>query len=197
MKRQGGFSRKTGETDIAVDLCLDGSGIYEIETSIPFLDHMLCSFSKHSFFDLRIKAAGDTQVDLHHTVEDIGICLGEALRRALGEKQGLRRFGEAAVPMIDALAWVAVDLSGRCFLKYRVSFPASRVGEMDVELFEEFFRAFSNHGGLDLHVHLLYGSNAHHSVEAIFKAAARALDQACRLDPRQTGILSTKGSLDL
>lgn len=196
MNRRGTCSRKTEETDISVDLGLDGTGEYEIETSIPFLDHMLCSFAKHGFFDLRIKARGDTQVDCHHTMEDIGICLGKALQKALGEKKGIRRFGEGSVPMIDALAFVSLDLSGRSHLKYGVRFPSPRVGEVEAELFEEFFRAFANHAGLDLHINLLYGSNVHHSVEAIFKAVARALDQACQMDPRQTGVQSTKGSLD-
>jgi imidazoleglycerol-phosphate dehydratase len=196
MSRTGKFARKTAETDIAVELCLDGSGTFEISTSIPFLDHMLSLFAKHGFFDLQVQARGDTQVDFHHTVEDLGICLGKALQQALGDKRGIRRFGEAAVPMIDALAFVAVDLSGRSHLKFLASFPSSRVGEIDVELFEEFFRAFANQAGLDLHISLLYGSNVHHSVEAIFKAVGRALDGACRLDPRQKGVRSTKGSLD-
>ena len=196
MIRTGSSVRKTAETDIAVDLCLDGKGDFDITTTIPFLDHMLSLFAKHGFFDLKVKAAGDTQVDFHHTAEDLGICLGKAFQSALGDKKGIRRYGEAAVPMIDALAFVAVDLSGRSHLKYSVSFPSSRVGDIDVELFEEFFRAFANHAGADLHISLLYGSNVHHSIEAIFKAAARALEAGSRLDKRQSGVRSTKGSLD-
>jgi imidazoleglycerol-phosphate dehydratase len=143
-----------------------------------------------------IQAKGDTEVDYHHTVEDLGICLGTAFKGALGDKRGVRRFGESAVPMTDALATVAADWSGRPHLVFLADFPSPRVGDMDVELFEEFFRAFSNNAGLDLHIRLHYGSNVHHSIEAIFKATARALDLASQIDPRQTGIQSTKGSLD-
>ena len=196
MKRIGKFSRKTSETEITVELSVDGKGIYDVETSVPFLDHMLSLFAKHGFFDLKIKARGDTQVDYHHTVEDVGICLGKAFNEAFGTKKGISRFGEATVPMIDSLAFVSVDLSGRSQLIFRAGFPSSRVGDMDVELFEEFFRAFTSTAGMDLHIHLLYGSNLHHSIEAIFKAAARALDAASRVDSRQSGIQSTKGSLD-
>jgi len=196
MKRNGKFSRKTNETEITVELCVDGKGNYGIETSVPFFDHMLSLFAKHGFFDLKIKARGDTQVDYHHTVEDVGICLGKAFNEAFGEKKGIERFGEATVPMIDSLAFVSVDLSGRSQLIFRADFPSSRVGDMDVELFEEFFRAFTSTAGMDLHIHLLYGSNLHHSIEAIFKATARALDAASRIENRQSGIQSTKGSLD-
>jgi imidazoleglycerol-phosphate dehydratase len=196
MKRTKTVSRKTQETDIHLELCLEGKGEYEIRTPVPFFDHMLSLFARHGFFDLKIQAKGDTEVDYHHTVEDIGICLGLAFKDALGNKRGLRRFGEAVVPMTDALAFVAADWSGRSHLVFRADFPSSRVGDMDVELFEEFFRAFSNNAGLDLHIHLLYGSNVHHSIEAIFKATARACDLACRIDPRQPGIPSTKGNLD-
>ncbi len=196
MKRTKSVSRKTQETDIRLDLCVDGKGDARIQTPVPFLDHMLTLLAKHGFFDLKVEAQGDTEVDYHHTVEDIGICLGLAFKGALGDKRGIRRFGEASVPMTDALASVVADWSGRSHLVYRAGFPSSRVGDMDVELFEEFFRAFSNNAGLDLHVHLLYGSNVHHSIEAIFKAAARALDMASQIDPRQPGVQSTKGSLD-
>lgn len=196
MNRTGKFARKTEETDVSVELDLDGIGEHRIETSIPFLDHMLILLSKHGFFNMKIKARGDIHVDYHHTVEDVGICLGKAFQKALGEKKGIRRFGEAHVPMIDALADVTVDWSGRSQLVFRASFPSPRVGEMDVELFEEFFRAFANHAGIDLHIDLRYGSNVHHSIEAIFKATARALDRASQLDPRQTGVQSTKGRLD-
>jgi imidazoleglycerol-phosphate dehydratase len=196
MNRTGTFSRKTDETDIQVDVCVDGQGTYTVSTSIPFLDHMLSLFAKHGFFDLKVHATGDTDVDFHHTVEDVGICLGKAFRSALGDKSGIRRFGNFSLPMIDALATVCADWSGRAHLEFRVDFMASRVGEMDVELFHEFFRAFADSAGLDLHIQLMYGTNVHHCVEAIFKATARALDQATQIDPRQGGIQSTKGSLD-
>ena len=197
MKRTASVCRKTQETEVQVGLCLDGKGDYQIETSVPFLDHMLALFSKHGFFDLEVKASGDTAVDFHHTAEDIGLCLGKAFQEALGEKKGIRRFGEATVPMVDALASVAVDFSGRPHLVFQVSFLSPRVGDMDVELFEEFFRAFSNSAGADLHIRLHYGTNVHHCTESIFKAAARACDLACRTDPRQPGIQSTKGTLSL
>lgn len=196
MKRKKSVSRKTRETDISLDLCVDGKGEADIQTPVPFMNHMLTLLAKHGFFDLTIRAAGDTEVDYHHTVEDIGICLGTAFKGALGDKKGIRRFGEALVPMTDALASVAADWSGRPNLVFRAEFPSTRVGEMDVELFEEFFRAFSSNAGLDLHILLRYGSNVHHSIEAIFKATARALDLASQIDPRQSGIQSTKGSLD-
>jgi imidazoleglycerol-phosphate dehydratase len=195
-KRSGRFCRKTDETDIQVDLSVDGNGTYSIATSIPFLDHMLSLFAKHGFFDLEVRAAGDTNIDFHHTVEDVGICLGHAFREALTDKKGIKRFGSATVPMIDALASVYVDYSGRSHLVFRAPFTASRLGEMDVELFEEFFRAFADSAGLDLHIHLQYGTNVHHCIEAIFKATARAMDAATRIDPRQQGIHSTKGTLD-
>ncbi len=196
MKRVGTDSRKTDETDIALELCLDGQGIYQIQTPVPFLDHMLSLFAKHGFFDLKIKASGDTEIDYHHTVEDIGICLGRALHKALGDKKGIRRYGHATVPMTDALASVTVDCSGRAHLVFQADFPAPKVGNMDVELFEEFFRAFSLNAGLDLHIRLQYGSNVHHSIEAIFKALARACDLATQQESRQSGIPSTKGTLD-
>lgn len=196
MKRTKSMSRKTQETDISLELCVDGKGDSQVQTPVPFIDHMLTLLAKHGFFDLKIQAKGDTEVDYHHTVEDIGICLGTAFKGALGDKKGIRRFGEATVPMTDALASVAADWSGRSHLVFLADFPSSRVGDMDAELFEEFFRAFSNNAGLDLHIRLLYGSNVHHSIEAIFKAVARALDLASRIDPRQPGIQSTKGSLD-
>lgn len=196
MKRTKSVSRKTQETDIHLELCVDGKGDSQVETPVPFIDHMLTLLAKHGFFDLKIQAKGDTEVDYHHTVEDIGICLGTAFKGALGDKKGIRRFGEATVPMTDALASVVADWSGRSHLVFRAEFPSSRVGDMDVELFEEFFRAFSNNAGLDLHIRLLYGSNVHHSIEAIFKATARALDLASRIEPRQPGVPSTKGSLD-
>jgi len=196
MKRKGIVNRKTAETDIALELCLDGQGVYQIQTPVPFLDHMLSLFAKHGFFDLTITASGDTHIDYHHTVEDIGICLGKAFQEALGDKSGIQRYGDASVPMTDALASVTVDCSGRAHLVFQADFPASSVGNMDVELFEEFFRAFSQNAGLDLHIGLQYGSNIHHSIEAIFKAFARACDRATQKESRQSGIQSTKGSLD-
>ena len=196
MRRTKSVSRKTRETDIALELCVDGKGEAQIQSPVPFIDHMLTLLAKHGFFDLKIQAKGDTEVDYHHTVEDIGICLGTAFKGALGDKRGIRRFGESTVPMTDALASAAADWSGRPHLVFRADFPSSRVGDMDVELFEEFFRAFTNNAGLDLHIRLHYGSNVHHSIEAIFKATARALDLASQIDPRQTGIQSTKGNLD-
>lgn len=196
MKRSAAVTRKTKETDVHLELDLDGRGVYSNQTSVPFLDHMLDLFAKHGFFDLEVRATGDTEVDFHHTVEDVGICLGKAFRDALGDKKGIRRYGQATVPMGDALASVAVDISGRPHLVFVAAFPADRVGQVDAELFEEFFRAFGANAGLDLHVRLHYGANVHHSIEAIFKAAARACDEATQLDPRQKGVLSTKGSLD-
>jgi imidazoleglycerol-phosphate dehydratase len=195
MTRQQQVSRKTQETDIQVGLNLDGRGEFSVTTSIPFLDHMLALFARHGLFDLTVRATGDTAVDYHHTMEDVGICLGNAFKKALGDKKGIRRFGQASVPMIDSLATVVLDLSGRAHLTFRVEFASSRVGELDVELFEEFFRAFSTAAGIDLHVHVPYGSNVHHSVEAIFKAFARACEQAVRIDPRMEGVWSTKGTL--
>ena len=196
MNRVGNISRKTEETNIRVNLSVDGQGTYTIRTSVPFLDHMLCLFSKHGFFDLQIEAEGDTDVDYHHTVEDVAICLGRAFSDAMGDKRGIRRYGQATVPMIDALASVAVDWSGRSHLAFNAAFSSSRVGDMDVELFEEFFRAFADVAGIDLHICLLYGTNVHHSIEAIFKAVARAMDEASRPHPRQEGYQSTKGVLE-
>ena len=196
MKRIATIKRKTAETDIVVELLLDGQGDYQIDTSVPFLDHMLNLFAKHGFFNLKIKASGDIQIDYHHTVEDIGICLGKAFQKALSDKKGIRRYGESSVPMTDALATVVADFSGRGNLIFQVDFPASRVGDMDVELFSEFFRAFSANAGADLHIRLHYGENIHHCIEAVFKAFGRACDLAVQLEPRQGGIQSTKGSLD-
>jgi imidazoleglycerol-phosphate dehydratase len=195
MKRQQQVSRKTQETEVQLELNLDGRGEFSIMTSIPFLDHMLALFAKHALFDLKIKATGDTEVDYHHTMEDVGMCLGKAFKEALGEKKGIRRFGQASVPMIDSLATVVLDLSGRPHLVLRVEFPSKRVGELDVELFEEFLRAFSSAAEMDLHIHVPYGSNVHHTIEAIFKALARACEQAVHIDSRMEGVWSTKGTL--
>ncbi len=195
MGRREKVERKTTETDVSVEIDLDGKGDYSIDTSIPFFDHMLSLFAKHGLFDLSIRAEGDTSVDFHHTVEDVGICLGEAIGRALGEKRGIRRYGHATIPMMEALASVVVDLGGRPYLVYNVTLAGERVGNFDTELVEEFLRALSNTGRMDLHVNLHYGTNTHHSIEAIFKALGRAIDEASRVDERMEGIPSTKGKL--
>lgn len=187
--------RSTSETSIRLQLGLDGTGQRQIVTPIPFVDHMLDSFARHGFFDLEIEAKGDTHVDDHHTIEDIGIVLGTALKEALGDKGGIHRFGWASVPLDETLAEVVVDLSGRPFLVYHVTFTHRDVKGFDLGLFEDFFQALVNQGGLNLHVNVHYGRNPHHMMEAVFKAFAKALDQATSEDERVTGILSTKGSL--
>ena len=194
-RRVGTKSRKTKETDVSVRLDLDGEGRTAAATGVGFLDHMLELFGKHALFDLEARAAGDTHVDAHHTVEDIGICLGAALAKALGDKTGIRRFGSAAVPMDEALAEVALDISGRPFLVFDVTFPTAKTGEFDAQLTEEFFRALAVNAGLTLHVRVPYGRNTHHVVEAVFKATARALREAVAPDPRAHGVPSTKGTL--
>jgi imidazoleglycerol-phosphate dehydratase len=163
---------------------------------VAFFDHMLTQIARHGFFDLTIKATGDLEVDAHHTVEDVGICLGEAFKQALGDKAGLRRYGRGTMPMHEALASVILDFSGRPFLVWHVDLPKAQVGTFDLELVQEFFTAFCNHAGANLHVNLAYGDNLHHIVEAIFKALARALDEATQLDPRVQGVLSSKGALE-
>jgi imidazoleglycerol-phosphate dehydratase len=193
--RRATVDRNTTETQVRVELVLDGTGRSRIQTTIPFLDHMLILLSKHGFFDLTIKAKGDTEIDDHHTVEDIGIVLGEALKQALGKKEGIRRFGWSSVPLDETLAQVTVDLSGRPYLVYRVALPQRRIKAFDLGLFEDFFQALVTHAGMNLHVNLLYGRNQHHIMEAIFKALAKALDQATGLDGRVSGVLSTKGKL--
>jgi imidazoleglycerol-phosphate dehydratase len=187
--------RRTQETDISVRVRLDGEGLYEIDTGVPFLNHMLELFSRHGFCDLTVKGRGDLEVDAHHTVEDVGLTLGEALREALGDKWGIRRFGEATIPLDEALVSVVVDLSGRPFLVYDVKVGQERIGSFDVELVHDFLLALANEVGMNLHVHMISGRNPHHVVEAVFKATARALSQAASLDPRVKGVLSTKGSL--
>ena len=193
--RKSDIRRKTRETEIALSLKLDGEGRSEISTGVGFLDHMLDLLARHGLFDLRIKASGDTQVDAHHTVEDVGICLGQALKEALGDRAGIRRFGRMAVPMEDSLADVALDLSGRGMLVYNVKFPSDKSGDFDVQLVEEFLRALALNAGMNLHVNVPYGRNSHHVAEAIFKALAKALDAATQLDPRVKGVPSTKGVL--
>jgi imidazoleglycerol-phosphate dehydratase len=195
MERQGSISRKTRETEIQVELTLDGSGQSEVDTGIPFFDHLLDSFTRHGLFDLRLRARGDLEVDQHHTVEDVGITLGQAIRQACGDGSGLARFGSARIPMADALVQVDLDLSNRAYLVYQVELSRDWVGRFDAALVEDFLYALAMHGGLDLHVNLPYGHNVHHIVEGVFKGLGRSLDQATRIDPRIQGPLSTKGSL--
>jgi imidazoleglycerol-phosphate dehydratase len=193
--RSASRQRETAETSISVDLVLDGSGAGDIDTGIPFFDHMLVLLAKHSLFDLTIKARGDLAVDFHHTVEDTGIVLGEALAAALSTKKGIRRYGWARIPMDETLAQVAIDLSGRPFLEFRVPSETSPIGSFDFGLVEEFSRALAMSSAMTLHVEVEYGKNNHHIEEAIFKAMARALEMACQIDPRVTGIPSSKGKL--
>ena len=196
MPRSASLTRTTSETDIAVTLDLDGAGRAEIATGIGFLDHMLTALARHGLFDLTVRAKGDLHIDFHHTTEDVGIVIGQALAQALGDKRGIRRFGSAVVPMDEALAEAAIDLSGRAFLAWDVAFARDKVGEMDTELFEEFFRALAFNGLLTLHVTRRAGTNAHHVAEACFKAVARALRMAVEPDPRAVGVIpSTKGAL--
>ena len=195
MTRIAEINRKTKETDISVTLDLDGTGKSEISTGIGFFDHMLEGFSKHGFFDLICKVDGDLQVDGHHTVEDVGIVLGQAIAKAVGDKKGICRYGSFILPMDDALALCAVDLCGRPYLNFDCSFPVERVGALDTELVREFFYAVSYAAGMNLHIKMLDGHNAHHMIEAMFKAFAKALDAAVSYDSRITDVLSTKGSL--
>lgn len=193
--RRATIERTTTETAVKVDLALDGAGRGQIKTTLPFLDHMLTLLAKHGFFDLTVQAKGDTEIDDHHTVEDVGIVIGDALKQALGTKEGVRRFGWALVPLDETLAQVSVDLSGRPYLVYRVELPQRRIKAFDLGLFEDFFQAFTTHAALNLHINVLYGRNPHHIMEAVFKALAKALDQATALDERLSGVLSTKGKL--
>ena len=195
MARAAAIERVTKETRIKLSLNVDGKGEAKICTSVPFLDHMLNLFARHGLFDLEVEASGDIDIDFHHTVEDIGIVLGEAFRQALGDKKGIRRYGQASVPMDETLASVAIDISGRPYLVYHVVLPKVKIGEFDVELAREFFQAFVNHCGLNLHINVMYGENVHHIIEACFKAVARAMDSATQLDPRVEGVMSTKGVL--
>ncbi len=187
--------RKTKETDIRLSLNIDGKGNNEIDTGIGFFDHMLEGFSKHGFFDLNVKIDGDLNVDGHHSVEDCGIVLGEAIKKALGDKAGIRRYGHFTLPMDEVLVLCAVDLCGRPYLNFDYEFKAPMVGDFDTELVHEFFYAVSYSAGMNLHIKVLDGGNAHHVIEAIFKAFAKALDMATGLDVRTTGVLSTKGTL--
>jgi imidazoleglycerol-phosphate dehydratase len=195
--RRAEISRETSETAITVALGLDGEGRADIATGIGFLDHMLTALARHGLFDLKVQAKGDLHIDFHHTTEDVGIVIGQCLRQALGDKRGIRRYGAAVIPMDEALAEAAVDISGRPFLAWSVTFAQPKIGEMDTELFEEFFRALAFNAGITLHVTQKSGTNAHHVAEACFKALARALREAVEPDPRAMGAIpSTKGVLE-
>ncbi len=193
--RSAKVERTTSESSVCVDWTLDGTGVGNINTTVPFLDHMLNLLTKHGLFDLMVEAKGDTEIDHHHTVEDIGIVLGTALKEALGGKEKIRRFGWAIVPLDETLAEVVVDLSGRPYMVYNVEFSHRQVKDFDLGLFEDFFQALVSQGALNLHINLRYGRNPHHIIEAVFKAFAKALDQATTIDDRVSGVLSTKGSL--
>ncbi|MFQ5656546.1 MAG: imidazoleglycerol-phosphate dehydratase HisB [Candidatus Methylomirabilales bacterium] len=195
MSRKARVHRRTTETDVTVELELDGQGGYRIKTGLPFFDHMLAQMGRHGLFNLTVRAKGDLEVDPHHTLEDVGLALGEAFDRALRKRTGIRRYGEATVPMDDALGCVAVDLSGRAYLVYRADGLEGKIGEFDATLLKEFFRAFATALRANLHIGIPYGENAHHMAEAVFKATGRALDIATSLDPRVKGIPSTKGKL--
>lgn len=195
MNRIAEIIRKTRETDIEVRLSLDGSGLGKIDTGIPFLDHMLELSARHGLFDLEVSCRGDLQIDDHHSVEDIAICLGQAFSQALGDKAGIVRYGSAYVPMDETLARAVVDLSGRYFLIYNVTNTRDKVGTFSVELAEHFWHSFAEHCRCNLHIEVLYGHNQHHILEAVFKSTARALSQAIRLDDRIQGVMSTKGTL--
>ena len=195
MSRVGHIVRGTAETRIEVTWTLDGGSRYEISTPLPFLDHMLSQLARHGHFDLRVSATGDLEVDAHHTVEDVGIALGRALKDAVGDGEGISRFASAYAPLDEALALAVVDISGRPFLHYAVPVVRQRLGAYDTDLTEEFFRAFAMNAGITLHLLLVHGRNAHHIIEAVFKALALALDLATRVDPRGSGVPSTKGTL--
>lgn len=196
MARIGRIQRKTAETEIELELALDGSGASDVQTGVGFLDHMLELWTRHGAFDLRVRAKGDLHVDQHHTVEDTGICLGQALRQALGDKAGIRRYGHFTLPMEETLVTVAIDLSGRYALAWNATIPAAKIGDFDSELVEDFWQAAAANCLCNLHVLLHYGRNSHHIAEAIFKGSARALRMAVEQDGRLTGVPSTKGTLD-
>jgi len=195
MARKAKIVRKTTETDIALDIDLDKSASSKIDTTIPFLNHMLELFVRHGQFKLVIKSTGDTEIDDHHLVEDLGICLGQAVGQALGKKTGINRYGSASVPMDESLCRVDIDISGRPYLIYKVRYERRKIGGFDPALVKEFFKAFTDHSGITLHINLAYGSNSHHIIEAVFKAFARALRQAVNINPEISGVLSTKGTL--
>lgn len=193
--REASVQRKTKETDIELSINLDGEGVSALETGVPFFDHMLDAFTKNALFNVNVKAKGDIEIDDHHTVEDIGICLGQALKEALGDKKGIKRYGNSFVPMDDALAQVVVDLSNRPHFEMRGDIPGSRVGTFDTELVHEFLWKLALESRMNLHVIIHYGRNSHHIIEAVFKALGRALDEATMIDPRIKGVPSTKGML--
>jgi imidazoleglycerol-phosphate dehydratase len=196
MSRSTTINRKTKETDISMDFTVDGSGTAQIETGIGFFNHMLDSFTRHGFFDMKLSVKGDLYVDSHHTVEDTGIVLGQAIKSALGDKQGIKRYGSFILPMDETLVLCAIDLSGRPYLAFDMDFTSDKVGYMETELVKEFFYAISYSAGMNLHIKKLSGDNNHHIIEAAFKAFAKALDEACSFDERIQGVLSTKGSID-
>jgi imidazoleglycerol-phosphate dehydratase len=196
VKRQASIERSTSETKIKASVDLDGTGTYDVATGIGFLDHMLAQLARHSLIDITLKADGDLHIDFHHTTEDCGIVLGQAVAKALGDKQGIARFAAVYLPMDETLTRVAVDVSGRPYLVWKVAFPTSKIGDMDTELFREWFQAFAQNGGITLHVETLYGTNSHHIAETCFKGLARGLREAVAIDPRQAGrVPSTKGTL--
>ncbi len=195
MARKAKIVRKTTETDIALEIDLDKTSGSKIDTTIPFLNHMLDLFSRHGLFKLVVKSTGDTEIDDHHLVEDLGICLGKAFSEALGDKKGINRYGSATVPMDESLCHVDLDISGRPYLIYKVKYERRKIGGFDPALVKEFFKAFTDHSGITLHINLAYGSNSHHIIEAIFKAFARALRQAVAQNPEISGVMSTKGTL--
>jgi imidazoleglycerol-phosphate dehydratase len=195
MARKGNVSRKTKETDVHVEVNIDGGGKAEISTTIPFLDHMLELMAKHGFMDFTIRGKGDTSVDYHHLVEDVGISLGKALKKALGDKEGIRRYGTASVPMDESLCRVSMDISGRPYLVFNADFGSKKIRDFDPGLFFDFFKSLSDCMGITLHINVIYGKNPHHIVESVFKAFARALDVATSFDGRIEGVMSTKGSL--
>jgi imidazoleglycerol-phosphate dehydratase len=194
--RSAAVNRKTKETEISLELSLDGSGISQIETGIGFFNHMLESFTKHGFFDMKLAVKGDLYVDSHHTVEDTGIVLGQAIKNSLGDKQGIKRYGSFLLPMDETLVLCAIDLSGRPYLSYDLPFTMDKLGYMDTELFKEFFYAVSYSAGMNLHIKMISGNNNHHIIEAAFKAFAKALDEASSYDQRIQGVLSTKGTIE-
>jgi imidazoleglycerol-phosphate dehydratase len=195
MTRTARVQRKTAETDIQLELELDGYGVAEISTGVGFFDHMLTLLAKHAAIDLKLKAIGDLHVDQHHTVEDVGICMGQAVQKALGDKAGIRRYGHFAVPMDESLVTTAIDLGGRAYFVFQADFPTAKIGDFDSELVFDFWQAFSASALCNLHIVLHYGRNSHHIAEGIFKATARSLRAAMEIDPRQTGVPSTKGVL--
>ena len=196
MSRVAKITRTTKETDITIELDLDGTGNAKVDTGIGFFDHMLLSFAKHGFFDLKLHVKGDLYVDAHHTVEDTGIVLGQAIRQALGLKEGIRRYGSFLLPMDETLVLCAIDLSGRPYLNFKAELTQEKIGYMDTELVHEFFYAISYSAGMNLHIKQMDGTNNHHIVEAMFKAFAKALDEACSIDDRIQGVLSTKGTVE-